>query len=186
MATTKLSQRVKEIVSSHSPLDTNPSFNEPTCDIPVLYISDELARIYLQNLCSKNEFSTLSPNARYCVGLQSPLLQLVPILLCCLLMGTISICFYSMRKGDAKLEGGLVLVGWSLGAQTLLLLFAGNLAFVGPNADGVLLEEYMKDVVFYGTSLTAFDYSLPPNYDTNGKKYYLPWLDPETLPSMQP
>ena len=77
MATTKLSQRVKEIVSGRSPLDTNPSFNEPAFDIPVLYVSDELARIYLQNPRSKSEFSALPPNARYCVGLaryaQSPL-----------------------------------------------------------------------------------------------------------------
>ncbi|KAE9407333.1 hypothetical protein BT96DRAFT_874657 [Gymnopus androsaceus JB14] len=89
---------------------------------------------------------------------------------------------HRIGKVDAKLEGGLVLVGWSLGAQTLLSMlsdFQGDLALVGPSPDGILLEEYVKDVVFYDPPYTAFGYSLPPDYDTSGKKYYLPWLDPE-------
>ncbi|KAJ3758446.1 transcription elongation factor SPT6 [Lentinula raphanica] len=76
MATAKLSQRVKEIVTGRSAYDPNLVTGE-SFDIPVIYVSDELARIYHHNLRSKLEFGALPPNARYCVGLaryaQSPL-----------------------------------------------------------------------------------------------------------------
>jgi len=73
MATAKLSQRVKEIVGGSQ----NPEINTPAFDIPVIYVNDELARIYHVNARAKAEFNSLPPNARYCVGLaryaQSPL-----------------------------------------------------------------------------------------------------------------
>ncbi|KAJ3999147.1 transcription elongation factor SPT6 [Lentinula boryana] len=76
LATAKLSQRVKEIVAGRSSYDPNSTFGD-VFDIPVIYVSDELARIYHHNSRSKLEFSSLPPNARYCVGLaryvQSPL-----------------------------------------------------------------------------------------------------------------
>jgi transcription elongation factor SPT6 len=75
MATTKLSQRVKEIVSGRSE-NSGPDI-EPAFDIPVLYVPDELARIYHHSARAKEEFSSISPIARYCVGLaryaQNPL-----------------------------------------------------------------------------------------------------------------
>ncbi|KAF5373643.1 hypothetical protein D9758_000608 [Tetrapyrgos nigripes] len=61
IATAKLSQRVKEIETQ----------------TPVIYVKDELARIYHVNSRAKTEFGSLPPVARYCVGLaryvQSPL-----------------------------------------------------------------------------------------------------------------
>ncbi|KAJ4498038.1 SH2 domain-containing protein [Lentinula lateritia] len=75
-ATAKLCQRVKEIVSGRSSYDSNSTFGD-SFDIPVIYVPDELARIYHHSPRSKLEFSSLPPNARYCVGLaryaQSPL-----------------------------------------------------------------------------------------------------------------
>jgi transcription elongation factor SPT6 len=77
MSTTKLSQRVKEVVSGRSATEPVSAFNEPTFNIPVIYVPDELARIYLHSTRAKEEFGALPPNARYCVGLaryaQSPL-----------------------------------------------------------------------------------------------------------------
>ncbi|KAJ4487881.1 transcription elongation factor SPT6 [Lentinula aciculospora] len=76
MTTAKLSQRVKEVVSGRSSYDPNSTFGD-VFDIPVIYVSDDLARIYHHSDRSKLEFSSLPPNARYCVGLaryaQSPL-----------------------------------------------------------------------------------------------------------------
>ncbi|THU88395.1 transcription elongation factor SPT6 [Dendrothele bispora CBS 962.96] len=73
IATAKLSQRVKEIVGGSQ----NSEINTPAFDIPVIYVNDELARIYHVNTRAKAEFNALPPNARYCVGLaryiQSPL-----------------------------------------------------------------------------------------------------------------
>ncbi|KAG7092573.1 hypothetical protein E1B28_008921 [Marasmius oreades] len=78
MATTKLTQRVKEIVTGKSQAEGAPE-NGPLFDIRVLYVPDELARIYHHSERGKEEFGTLSPNARYCVGLaryaQSPLIE---------------------------------------------------------------------------------------------------------------
>lgn len=83
MATTKLSQRVKEIVTGRriGSLDDGPRQQElpntQAFDIPVLYVPDEVARIYQHSKRAAEEFSALSLTAKYCVGLarytQSPL-----------------------------------------------------------------------------------------------------------------
>lgn len=83
MATTKLSARVKEVVSGKpaegdpATPDWRPPQNEQSFDIPVIYLRDEVARIYQHSKRATEEFSTLSPIAKYCVGLaryaQNPL-----------------------------------------------------------------------------------------------------------------
>ncbi|KAF5377014.1 hypothetical protein D9757_007713 [Collybiopsis confluens] len=77
MATAKLSQRVKEIVTGRSASDPMPAFQEPTFDIPVIYVPDELARIYSHSPRANEEFSAYPAIAKYCIGLaryaQSPL-----------------------------------------------------------------------------------------------------------------
>lgn len=85
MATTKLMQRVKEIVG---PVPPEPASwgeeappptpaNEYGLDIPVIYVPDDVARIYQHSKRAALEFSALSPTAKYCVGLaryaQSPI-----------------------------------------------------------------------------------------------------------------
>lgn len=86
MATTKLSSRIKEIVNGKTPAvdvegnvpgwGTEP-INEQIFNIPVTYLNDEVARIYQHSKRATEEFSTLSPIAKYCVGLaryaQNPL-----------------------------------------------------------------------------------------------------------------
>ena len=91
MATTKLSSRVKAIVNGE-PLNAEPTaagtdgwgaaephkeVNEQAFNIPVMYVRDEVARIYQHSRRAAEEFSALSPVAKYCVGLarytQSPL-----------------------------------------------------------------------------------------------------------------
>ncbi|KAI6150440.1 transcription elongation factor Spt6 [Pisolithus tinctorius] len=83
MATTKLSARVKEVLSGKpaegdpATPDWRPPQNEQSFDIPVIYVRDEVARIYQHSKRATEEFSTLSPIAKYCVGLaryaQNPL-----------------------------------------------------------------------------------------------------------------
>lgn len=86
MATAKLSSRIKEIVSGKTPsMDaegTIPGWgpepsNEQAFNIPVIYLNDEVARIYQHSKRASEEFSTLSHIAKYCVGLaryaQNPL-----------------------------------------------------------------------------------------------------------------
>jgi transcription elongation factor SPT6 len=88
MATAKLSQRVKEVVHGGpiTPATDNPNsgwqaeptpINSQAFDIPVMYVADEVARIYQHSARAAEEFSALSPTAKYCVGLarytQSPL-----------------------------------------------------------------------------------------------------------------
>lgn len=82
MATTKLAGRVKEVLrgeSSDGMPDSVPVSNGPAFDIPVIYVFDEVARIYQHSKRATDEFSALSPTAKYCVGLarytQSPLLE---------------------------------------------------------------------------------------------------------------
>jgi transcription elongation factor SPT6 len=87
MATTKLVQRVKEVIQG-PPKDAengamggwgsgNKDSNEQAFDIPVIYVFDDIARIYQHSNRAAEEFSALSPTAKYCVGLaryaQSPL-----------------------------------------------------------------------------------------------------------------
>lgn len=84
MATTKLAQRVKEQLSPPPPPEGDPfgvsntvNKNEDIMHIPVIYVFDEVARIYQHSKRAMEEFSALSPVAKYCVGLarytQSPL-----------------------------------------------------------------------------------------------------------------
>jgi transcription elongation factor SPT6 len=73
MATLKLSQRVREVLQGkHS----DSGWHQTTFDIPVLYIHDDVARIYQHSHRAAEEFGGLSSNAKYCVGLarytQSP------------------------------------------------------------------------------------------------------------------
>ncbi|KAF7969884.1 hypothetical protein HWV62_25605 [Athelia sp. TMB] len=84
MATTKLAQRVKVILRGESGNpdgmpDSAPVTNGPAFDIPVIYIYDQVARIYQHSKRATDEFSALSPTAKYCVGLarytQNPLLE---------------------------------------------------------------------------------------------------------------
>jgi transcription elongation factor SPT6 len=84
MATSKLSQRVKEILRGE-PGETGGTTwggeardsNEQAFDTPVIYVLDDVARIYQHSKRAADEFSALSPTAKYCVGLarytQSPL-----------------------------------------------------------------------------------------------------------------
>ncbi|KAL4067952.1 SH2 domain-containing protein, partial [Scleroderma citrinum] len=85
MATTKLSARIKEVVTGKSAegdpqaLEWHPPENEQAFDIPVIYLRDEVARIYQHSKRAAEEFSALSPIAKYCVGLaryaQNPLAE---------------------------------------------------------------------------------------------------------------
>ena len=62
MATTKLSQRIKEILGEYS----NQGGLAPK---PVVYVPDDVARIYQHSRRAAEEFTTLPTIARYCVGL---------------------------------------------------------------------------------------------------------------------
>ncbi|TFK42525.1 transcription elongation factor SPT6 [Crucibulum laeve] len=84
MATLKLTNRVKDVLrgSTGQPQGENswgsaPVSNEQAFDIPVIYVNDDVARIYQHSKRAADEFGTLSPTAKYCVGLarytQSPL-----------------------------------------------------------------------------------------------------------------
>jgi len=85
MATTKLSARIKEVISGrsaegdpHAPEWHPPETgNEQAFDIPVIYLRDEVARIYQHSKRAAEEFSAFSPIVKYCVGLaryaQNPL-----------------------------------------------------------------------------------------------------------------
>lgn len=87
MATAKLVQRVKEIVRGKQQENAAEEWgaeivatpNEQAFDIPVIYVFDEVARIYQHSKRAADEFSALSPTAKYCVGLarytQSPLIE---------------------------------------------------------------------------------------------------------------
>lgn len=76
MATLKLSQRVKEVLQGKD-LQGQESSWQQTFEIPVIYIHDDVARIYQHSHRAAEEFGGLSSNAKYCVGLarytQSPL-----------------------------------------------------------------------------------------------------------------
>jgi len=84
MATAKLTQRVKEIIGggggqqgAENGWGDSGAPNEQAFDIPVIYVFDDVARIYQHSKRAAEEFSALSPIAKYCVGLarytQSPL-----------------------------------------------------------------------------------------------------------------
>lgn len=79
--TAKLSQQIKSILKGQSEESSanwgEPSRNDQAMDIPVMYIQDEVARIYQHSKRAADEFSALPLIAKYCVGLaryaQSPL-----------------------------------------------------------------------------------------------------------------
>ena len=77
VATYKLQHRVKELL--HPPQDGS-TWGQPEVDIfdiPVIYVFDEVARMYQHSKRAAEEFSALSSMAKYCIGLaryvQSPL-----------------------------------------------------------------------------------------------------------------
>ncbi|KAI0726619.1 transcription elongation factor Spt6 [Fomitopsis betulina] len=76
IATAKLSQRVKEIVTKPNG-ETGDATQDESLNIEVIYVLDEVARMYQNSKRAEEEFSALTPLARYCVGLaryaQSPL-----------------------------------------------------------------------------------------------------------------
>jgi transcription elongation factor SPT6 len=87
MATTKLVERIKNLVRGKQPdvandgwgVESTTTHNEQAFDIPVIYVFDEVARIYQHSKRATDEYSALSPTAKYCVGLarytQSPLIE---------------------------------------------------------------------------------------------------------------
>ncbi|TFK29990.1 transcription elongation factor SPT6 [Coprinopsis marcescibilis] len=74
MATMKLTHRIKEILATAA--EQNIS-RRAEFQIPVQYVLDDVARIYQHSQRATDEFTSLSPIAKYCVGLarymQSPL-----------------------------------------------------------------------------------------------------------------
>jgi len=79
MATLKLIQRVKEILQGkHTEQNWAQTFN-----IPVIYINDDVARIYQHSQRAASEYGGLSSVTKYCVGLaryvQSPLNEFVAL-----------------------------------------------------------------------------------------------------------
>ncbi|KAI9064455.1 transcription elongation factor Spt6 [Trametes sanguinea] len=74
IATTKLSRRVKELLDGAK---NSGDRSEEVPDIPVIYVHDEVARIYQHSQRANEEFSALTPIGKYCIGLaryvQSPL-----------------------------------------------------------------------------------------------------------------
>ncbi|KAK2466864.1 hypothetical protein APHAL10511_001122 [Amanita phalloides] len=77
MSTLKLTHRVKEILKGGDILVRGPALNGQTFNIPVIYVFDDVARIYQHSNRAIDEFSALPTTARYCVGLaryaQNPL-----------------------------------------------------------------------------------------------------------------
>lgn len=80
MATLKLMHRVKEVLRGSTDVNDGSSWGqhgEEGFNIPVIYVHDDIARIYQHSKRAENEFSALSPTAKYCVGLaryvQNPL-----------------------------------------------------------------------------------------------------------------
>lgn len=80
MATAKLAQRIKDILhfKDDSAAPQQPHGADEEFDkIPVIYVFDDVARMYQHSKRAADEFSALSPIAKYCVGLarytQSPL-----------------------------------------------------------------------------------------------------------------
>ena len=81
VATAKLSQRVKELVRPPPPAGAETGWAEPRqedyANTPIIYVHDEVARLYQHSPRADEEFSSLAPVAKYCIGLarytQSPL-----------------------------------------------------------------------------------------------------------------
>ncbi|KAJ6596967.1 transcription elongation factor SPT6 [Mycena vulgaris] len=77
MATTKLSSRVKEIIGGLRVENPTSAETDQIYDTPVIYVRDEVARLFQHSQRANEEFSTHSLITKYCVGLaryvQSPL-----------------------------------------------------------------------------------------------------------------
>lgn len=77
IATAKLSHRVKELINPPEMPEYMDDPNNEPLGIDVIYVFDEVARLYQHSKRADEEFSTLTPLAKYCVGLaryvQSPL-----------------------------------------------------------------------------------------------------------------
>lgn len=79
IATTKLAHRVKELINptENLPDHFGPDPNLEPLGVDVIYVFDEVARIYQHSKRADEEFSSLTPLAKYCIGLaryvQSPL-----------------------------------------------------------------------------------------------------------------
>lgn len=79
VATYKLQQRIKELINPAPGEDSAwaPQQEPEVFSTPVIYVHDEVARIYQHSKRAAEEFSALSPIAKYCIGLaryvQSPL-----------------------------------------------------------------------------------------------------------------
>ncbi|GJE87155.1 transcription elongation factor Spt6 [Phanerochaete sordida] len=79
IATAKLSHRVKEFINPSEPptYGDEPDPNNENLGVEVIYVFDEVARIYQHSKRADEEFSSFSPLAKYCIGLaryvQSPL-----------------------------------------------------------------------------------------------------------------
>ncbi|KDQ60952.1 hypothetical protein JAAARDRAFT_55682 [Jaapia argillacea MUCL 33604] len=85
IATTKLAQKIKEIVRGPNEDGVASAAwgaagtDQESFNIPVQYVFDEVARIYQHSARAAEEFGALSDTAKYCVGLarytQSPLYE---------------------------------------------------------------------------------------------------------------
>lgn len=84
IATMKLSRRIKELLNDSGQKDASggngwgeSSTSNESLSTPVIYVHDQVARIYQHSHRADEEFSALSPLSKYCVGLaryvQSPL-----------------------------------------------------------------------------------------------------------------
>lgn len=79
MATTKLSLRLKELLRAGPNADPNMQQDrpDPEFQIPVIYVRDDVARMYQHSDRATKEFPDFSEVSKYCVGLarytQSPL-----------------------------------------------------------------------------------------------------------------
>ncbi|EPQ58032.1 transcription elongation factor Spt6 [Gloeophyllum trabeum ATCC 11539] len=76
ITTTKLAHTVKDLLKG-GPMDAYGNWPEEKFDIPVIYMFDEVARLYQHSNRASEEFGSLSEIAKYCVGLaryaQNPL-----------------------------------------------------------------------------------------------------------------
>ncbi len=80
ISTTNLAKRVKEILRPQQQNDSDQqeeTRNEQPHDIPVIYMTDDVARLFQHSKRADEEFNYLPLTGRYCVGLaryaQSPL-----------------------------------------------------------------------------------------------------------------
>ena len=82
--TTKLVQDIKKLLQGDTQAGADPSSswgteptNEQSIKKPVIYVHDDVARLFQHSKRAEEEFSALPMNAKYCVGLaryvQSPL-----------------------------------------------------------------------------------------------------------------